>query len=136
MKLTLIAAVAKNGVIGNKNAIPWHYPEDLERFRQLTKGHPVIMGRRTYESIVNLTGGPLPERINIVLTSNPDSVDTLYATRADSLDAIGDGTEVHVATFLDEAVAVARAAGNGVAYVAGGGSIYEQFLQHVRMRQS
>lgn len=65
-RLSLIAAVAENGVIGSDNALPWRLPDDLKRFKKLTLGHPVIMGRRTYESI----GRPLPDRRNIVVTRN------------------------------------------------------------------
>ena len=67
-RLSLIAAVAANGVIGSENELPWRLPEDLKRFKALTLGNPVIMGRRTFESI----GRPLPGRRNIVVTRNPD----------------------------------------------------------------
>ncbi len=60
----MLAAVNPEGVIGIDNRIPWHYPEDLKRFKRLTTGHTVIMGRRTFESI----GRPLPRRKNIVVT--------------------------------------------------------------------
>ena len=63
-RVSLIAAVASNGVIGSDNALPWRLPEDLKRFKALTLGHPVIMGRKTYESI----GRPLPGRRNIVIS--------------------------------------------------------------------
>jgi dihydrofolate reductase len=62
--LALIAAVAKNGVIGADNRLPWRIPDDLRRFRELTTGHSIIMGRKTWESI----GRPLPDRQNIVVT--------------------------------------------------------------------
>ena len=62
--IVIIAAVARNGVIGNGSLIPWHLPEDLKRFRRLTMGHAVIMGRKTFESI----GKPLTGRNNIVIT--------------------------------------------------------------------
>lgn len=62
-------AVAKNGVIGSKNDLPWYIPDDLKRFRELTSGNTVIMGRRTYESIYGRLGKPLPNRVNIVITS-------------------------------------------------------------------
>ena len=62
--ITLIVAVADNGVIGRDNALPWHLPEDLKRFKRLTMGKPIVMGRKTYESI----GKPLPGRHNIVVT--------------------------------------------------------------------
>jgi dihydrofolate reductase len=67
-RISIIAAVARNGVIGRRNRMPWHLPEDLKRFRQLTLGHAVIMGRRTFESI----GKPLAGRNNIVITRSPD----------------------------------------------------------------
>ena len=66
MKISLDVAVSMNGIIGKNNAIPWHLPEDLKRFKQLTTGKPVIMGRRTFESIRK----PLPDRMNIVLTKD------------------------------------------------------------------
>ena len=66
--LTLIAAVASNGVIGRDNALPWHLPEDLKRFKALTLGHPVLMGRKTFESIVARLGKPLPGRRNLVIS--------------------------------------------------------------------
>jgi len=62
--VTLIVAVADSGVIGHDNALPWHLPDDLKRFKRLTLGKPVVMGRKTYESI----GKPLPGRQNIVVT--------------------------------------------------------------------
>ncbi len=64
MKLAIIAAVARNGAIGSNGEIPWHFPEDMRRFKEKTLGHAVIMGRKTYESI----GKPLPNRLNIVVT--------------------------------------------------------------------
>jgi dihydrofolate reductase len=65
-RLELIAAVAKNGVIGRGGQLPWHLPDDLKRFKQLTLGHPILMGRRTFESI----GRPLPGRRNIVISQS------------------------------------------------------------------
>lgn len=62
--ISIIAAVASNGVIGNKNSLLWHIREDLQHFKALTTGHPVVMGRKTYESL----GRPLPDRRNIVIT--------------------------------------------------------------------
>ena len=63
----MIVAVAQNGVIGNENKLIWHISEDLKRFKAITTGHPVIMGRKTFESL----GRPLPNRRNIVVTRNP-----------------------------------------------------------------
>lgn len=65
-KISIIAAVADNLAIGKSNNLPWHLPADLKHFRQLTTGHAVVMGKRTFES---LPKGPLPNRKNIVLTS-------------------------------------------------------------------
>lgn len=65
-EVSLIVAMAENGCIGRDNALPWRLPEDLRRFKSLTLGKPILMGRKTYESI----GRPLPERRNLVLTRN------------------------------------------------------------------
>ena len=72
MELILIAALSKNNVIGKDGKIPWHYSEDLKRFKKLTLGHAVLMGRKTYESIIASKGSPLEGRINLVLSSNKD----------------------------------------------------------------
>ncbi len=66
--VTLIVAVADNGVIGRDNTLPWHLPEDLKHFKRITMGKPIVMGRKTYESI----GKPLPGRHNIVVTRDPN----------------------------------------------------------------
>ena len=66
--VTLIAAIAENGVIGNGNRMPWHLPADLKRFKALTLGKPILMGRKTFEAI----GKPLPGRRNLVLTRAAD----------------------------------------------------------------
>ncbi|HQM86976.1 MAG TPA: dihydrofolate reductase, partial [Methylotenera sp.] len=65
--LSLIVARAKNNVIGLNNTLPWHLPEDLKRFRALTTGHHIIMGRKTYESLGRL----LPNRTTVIVTRNP-----------------------------------------------------------------
>ncbi|MFM2434479.1 MAG: hypothetical protein RL063_458 [Pseudomonadota bacterium] len=65
--LSIIVAVAENGVIGHHNALPWHLPEDLKNFRALTTGHHIIMGRKTYESLGRL----LPGRTTVIVTRNP-----------------------------------------------------------------
>jgi dihydrofolate reductase len=66
-RLSLIVAMAQNRVIGVNNHLPWNIPEDLKRFKAITQGHPIIMGRKTFESI----GKPLPKRTNIVVTREP-----------------------------------------------------------------
>lgn len=67
LDITIIVARARNGVIGNRGALPWHLPADLKRFKAITVGKPVVMGRKTFESI----GKPLPGRQNIVMTRDP-----------------------------------------------------------------
>lgn len=70
--ISLIVAISKNGVIGKGNEIPWYLPDDLKHFSKTTRGHTVIMGRKTYESIIKRLGKPLPDRKNIILTSQKD----------------------------------------------------------------
>lgn len=105
-RLSLIAAVAANGVIGARNALPWHLPADLRHFKATTLGSPVIMGRRTYESI----GRPLPGRTNLIVT------------RQAQYDAPG--------CIVAASLAAARAAAPGAAevFVIGGGELYAQAL--------
>lgn len=117
MNVVLIAAVAENMVIGKDGDIPWHYPEDFKHFKETTTGHPVIMGRTTYEGIVAGLGGPLPDRTNIVLSF-------------EELDGLSDDVvNVH---SIEEALDAAEATGADTVYVAGGGSVYEQFLDQGR----
>lgn len=70
--ISIIAAIAKNGVIGKKNELPWYLPADLAHFKTLTLHHDIIMGRKTYESIITRLGKPLPERKNIIVTGQPN----------------------------------------------------------------
>lgn len=111
-KLTIVVAVSANGVIGRDGGLPWHLPTDLKRFKGLTLGKPVIMGRKTWASI----GRPLPGRPNIVISRDPDF-------RAEG------ATVVH---SLDEAVTLARqqarALGVDEVCVIGGGEIYRQAI--------
>ncbi|MEO0559059.1 MAG: dihydrofolate reductase [Bacteroidota bacterium] len=74
-EVVVIAAVAESDrLIGDGLELPWHIPADLKRFKALTVGHPLIMGRKTFESLVHQFGGPLPNRENVVLTRQPDRV--------------------------------------------------------------
>lgn len=108
-ELVLIAAVAQNGCIGVNNALPWHLPEDLAHFRDTTRGHAVIMGRKTWESLPPRFR-PLPGRRNVVLTRQPN-------WRAE-------GAEV-AATL---AQALEQLAGTPRAFVIGGAEVYAQAL--------
>jgi len=93
-RLTLIAAVARNGVIGKDNALPWHLPKDLKHFKQLTTDHAVIMGRKTWESLP-ARFRPLPNRLNIVVTRNA-SYAAPGATVVTSLEAAIDASKTRI----------------------------------------
>lgn len=111
--LVLIAALARNGVIGINNTLPWHLPEDMKHFREATRGKPVIMGRKTWESLPD-TFRPLPGRHNIVVSRNP----TYQA----------DG-----ATVVSSLTAALDAAVNADdAFVIGGAELYRQALPLAR----
>ena len=105
MSLSLIAAVANNGVIGSKNAIPWHIPQDMKRFRELTTGKIVLMGRNTWESLP-AKFRPLPNRLNIVITRQANY-------------SVPNGVERY--TSVDEALTAHQ---NKDIVVIGGGEIY------------
>jgi dihydrofolate reductase len=106
-RVVLVAALADNGVIGDRGAIPWHLPEDLAHFKATTLGHTLVMGRATWDSI----GRPLPGRTTVVLTRDP-------AWHADG---------ALVAHDLDEALDLA-AAQPGDTMVVGGGEVYAQAM--------
>jgi dihydrofolate reductase len=86
MKIALIVAMSEDGTIGDKGNVPWHISDDLKRFKRLTMGHPVIMGRKTYESI----GKPLPGRSNIVLTRKADFRTPAEVLRFGNIEAVLD----------------------------------------------
>ena len=98
-RVSLIAALARNRVIGRNNAMPWHLPADLKRFKALTLGHPVIMGRKTWDSILATLGKPLPGRTSIVLTRKPGAAlpgATVVDSMAAAIAAAGTVNEVCV----------------------------------------
>lgn len=109
MQIILIAAIGENGEMGHNNELLWHLPGDLPRFKEMTMGSPIIMGRKTFDSI----GRPLPGRLNIVLTANND-------WQADG---------VTVASSLDTAIELAEQ-DNDKVFVIGGGQIYKLFLPY------
>ncbi len=110
--VSLIVAAAANDVIGVDNRLPWHLPEDLRRFRDITMGKPIVMGRRTHESI----GRALPGRRNIVLSTRPG-----YSA---------EGCEV--ADGLEAALALARDADEEEVMVIGGAALYREALPLAR----
>ena len=114
-ELIIIAAVAeKNRLIGKGNDLPWHIPEDLKRFKALTSGHPMLMGRRTFESIIHQFGRPLPNRRHVVVTSHGPRPDYPEIETYPSIDA--------ALKALEDVDTV---------YVAGGATIYRQMLDRV-----
>ncbi|NTX15870.1 dihydrofolate reductase [Myxococcus sp. CA051A] len=112
MKLSAIVALASNRVIGAHNQLPWRLPADLARFKRLTMGHTLIMGRKTYDSI----GRPLPGRAFIVVTRRQD-----FAP---------DG--VTVAHSVEQALQQARARGDDEVFIAGGADLYAQTMDRVQ----
>ena len=105
--IILVAAMARNRAIGLDGAMPWHLPRELKHFKATTMGHPIVMGRKTWESI----GRALPGRQNIVVTRNPEY-------RAEGCDVVAS---------LEAAVAIA---GGEAVMVIGGGQLYGQALPH------
>lgn len=116
VEVALIAAVAENRVIGADGEMPWHYPADLDHFKRTTTGHPVIVGRRTYERIVDRLGGPLPDRTTVVLTTRElDLPDGAVAV---------DGAD----RAMTRARQAAAALGVDTVYVVGGATVYDAYL--------
>ena len=109
--LSIIVAVADNGVIGSGNQLPWRLPDDLKRFKALSLGKPIVMGRKTFDSI----GRPLPGRLNVVISRQP------------GLQIAG----CTVVTSIDEAIVAARPAPEIV--IVGGADIYRQVLPQVQV---
>jgi len=112
MKVNIIAAIGRNRELGKNNKLLWHISEDFKRFKTLTSGHPVIMGRKTFESI----GKPLPNRTNIIITR-----DTRYK--------IQDTESIVLASSLEQAIDIGKKIDQTEIFVIGGGQIYEQAIK-------
>ncbi len=112
MEIALIVAVADNGVIGNGQTMPWHLPRDLAYFKQTTMGCPVIMGRKTFDTILQSLGKPLPGRLNIVVSRTPEKIAPYQ--------------NVFACQSLNEAIASAKANSDTPPkiFIIGGGEIY------------
>jgi dihydrofolate reductase len=108
MKISLVLAITENRGIGWANSLPWQLRRDLSRFKTITWGHHIIMGRKTFQSI----GKPLPGRINIIVTHNPD------------FQAEG----CLLAQSIDQALSIAKENGEQEVFIIGGGEIYKQTL--------
>lgn len=113
MRISMIAAVAANGVIGKDNDLAWHLPDDMKFFQEKTKNHHVIMGRKNYDSLPQKFK-PLPNRTNIIVTRQPD------------LDAEG----CHVVNSVEEALEICRKNNEEEAFIIGGGEIYKIGFQY------
>ena len=114
--IVIVAGIGKpDRQIGKENGLLWHVPADLKRFKELTMGHPVIMGRKTFQSIIDILGKPFPGRTNIVVTRDSD-----YSYEG----AI-------VVDSLEKAVVVAEEENPIEIHIGGGGELYKQFLPHV-----
>ncbi len=110
MRISIIVAAAENGVIGRNGYLPWRLSADLRRFKQLTMGHTIIMGRRTWESI----GRALPGRRTVVVSRNPElQIDV---------------ANVELAMSLDQALEAAQARGEEEAFIVGGAELYKESL--------
>jgi len=113
--ISIVVAIDKNRAIGHGNELLWHIPDDLKRFKALTLGHPIIMGRKTFESIIAYLKKPLPGRTNIVVTRDPN-----YAYEG-----------VLVCHSLEEALAKAKELDQEEVHIGGGAQMYEQALPYV-----
>jgi dihydrofolate reductase len=114
MKVVAIAAVAKNGVIGSENALPWDIPEDMRFFRQSTKNHVVIMGRKTYDSM----GRPLPHRENAVISRNPSwTAGDAYSDQVKRFSSASEAISYYRTQYAGDA--------SKIIFVIGGSQIYE-----------
>lgn len=113
MELIIIAAIAENYVIGNKNQLIWHLPKDLKRFKKNTLGYPIIMGRKTFDSMGQK---PLPKRENIVISSQ---------------DLIHESDLVFFVKNLNQAIEKAKTFGKEKVYIIGGGELYQSAIEIV-----
>jgi dihydrofolate reductase len=115
MKISLIVAVDKNRGIGKNGKMPWDIPADLKRFKEITMGHPIIMGRKTYDSIGRL----LPERYNVVITRDQEF----------KINNLRKGENFAVVSSLNEALQlVSVAQGNDECFIIGGGQIFNEAI--------
>lgn len=113
MKISMIAAMGQNRVIGKDNDIPWHLPDDFQYFKKTTEGHYVLMGRKNYESLPHKFK-PLPNRPNVVITRNADY----------------EAPDTEVVTSLEDAIEIARKNKEEEVFIIGGGEIYKLGLAH------
>ncbi len=121
-RICAVVAIGKNRELGKDGKLLWRIPDDLRRFKRLTLGYPIILGRKTFESIVEYLGKPLPERTNIVVSrKGPSFVDSQGRSFAN----------VVVASSLEEAIASARELNSEEIHIGGGAEIYKQALSYI-----
>lgn len=119
-KISMIAAIGRGRELGKGNDLLWKIPDDLKRFREITKGHPCVMGRKTFESIVAILKKPLPNRTNIVITRNAEHMSRYHLDMS-----------VAAAGSMEEAIQLAkRKPGGEEVFIIGGGQIYELGLSY------
>lgn len=112
--VSAIAAIGKGRVLGKENKLLWHIPDDLKRFKELSVGHPMILGRKTFESIVGYIGRPLPNRQNIVVTRDPEwKYDTVITAQS-----------------VEDAIEKAKELDQQEIFIGGGAQIYELALPY------
>jgi len=110
-----VVAIGKNRELGFRNKLLWHIPDDLKRFKRLTMGHPIIMGRKTFESIAGYVGGPLPGRTNIVITRDPS----------------WNHEGVIVVRSIEEGIEKAKELDAEEIHIGGGAEVYRQALPYI-----
>ena len=129
--ISAIVAIGHNRVIGKGNTLLWHIPDDLKRYKQLTMGHPVVMGRKTFESILQILGKPLPGRINIVITRDPSALARFDLDTKFDVNSQTNNTQVLIVGSLEEGLEKAREIDQDEIFIGGGSQIYEQALPMV-----
>ncbi|MEK7133568.1 MAG: dihydrofolate reductase [Patescibacteria group bacterium] len=112
-----VVAIGKNRELGKEGKLLWHIPDDLKRFKRLTLGHPIILGRKTFESIIGYLGNPLPERTNIVVTRHNDFVSRY--------------PNMIVAHSFEDALEKAKNLDSEEVHIGGGAEIYKQALPQI-----
>ncbi len=114
VRISIIVAMAQNGCIGKNNKMPWHISDDLKRFKSLTTGHPVIMGRKTFESILAYINKPLPNRKNIIISR--------YGFKTNH--------KVDIFSNIEKAISHSKGLYKNEVFIIGGAQIYKQSLQY------
>lgn len=126
LRISLIAAASENNVIGRGNALPWHLPDDLKFFRDKTKGHAIIMGRKNYQSIIDAIGKPLPKRRNIIVTRDREfsAPGCEVASSVEEAIMYGHQEQKSAVDSLSQKLSTEEI------FIIGGGQIYDLAMRH------